>query len=70
MLTPTLILHSREDDLSSPAHASYISHHIGAPNELRWIDDSYHMIHLDRQHRQVADLTADYFGTSHASNHL
>ncbi|UXN58338.1 alpha/beta hydrolase [Phyllobacterium zundukense] len=70
MLTPTLILHSREDDLSSPVHARYISDHIGAPNELRWIDDSYHMIHLDRQHRQVADLTADYFGVGHASDHL
>jgi carboxylesterase len=68
MRTPTLILHAKEDDLSSPSHASYISSHIGAPNELRWIDDSYHMIHLDRQHRYVADFTADFFEANNASN--
>jgi carboxylesterase len=67
MRTPTLILHAREDDLSSPRHARYVSRHIGAPNELRWIDDSYHMIHIDRQHRQVAECTADYFEASHAA---
>jgi carboxylesterase len=28
---------------------------------LHWVDDSYHMIHIDRQYRQVADTTADFF---------
>ncbi|MBB3456802.1 carboxylesterase [Rhizobium sp. BK313] len=64
--TPTLILHAEDDDLSSPKHARYISDHIGGPHELRWIKDSYHMIHVDRQHRQVADFTADFFEASHA----
>ena len=66
MRTPTLILHAREDDLSAPRNASYIHSHIGAPSELRWVDDSYHMIHIDRQYRQVADTTADYFEAGHA----
>jgi carboxylesterase len=66
MRTPTLILHAREDDLSGPRHASYINSHIGGPSELRWIDDSYHMIHIDRQHRRVADYTIEYFETNHA----
>ncbi|MFT4184711.1 MAG: alpha/beta fold hydrolase [Rhizobium sp.] len=66
MRTPTLILHAEDDDLSSPRHARYISDHIGGPHELRWIKDSYHMIHVDRQHRQVADFTADFFEASHA----
>ncbi|ACM28196.1 MULTISPECIES: alpha/beta hydrolase [Rhizobium] len=66
MKTPTLILHAEDDDLSSPKHARYISDHIGGPHELRWIKDSYHMIHVDRQHRQVADFTADFFEASHA----
>ncbi|WFU01532.1 alpha/beta fold hydrolase [Rhizobium sp. CB3171] len=64
---PTLILHAEEDDLSNPRHARYISEHIGGPHELKWIKDSYHMIHVDRQHRQVAEFTADFFEASHAS---
>lgn len=66
--TPTLIMHSREDDLSGPAHAEYIAAHLGGRRELHWLDDSYHMIHVDRQHRQVADLTADFFEADHASS--
>jgi carboxylesterase len=65
--TPTLILHALEDDLSSPAHAQYISSHIGGPHRLQWIEDSYHMIHVDRQHRKVADLTADFFEANHVA---
>ena len=67
MRTPTLILHAPEDDLSSPDNARYISRHIGAPHELAWIEDSYHMIHVDRQHRRVTNLTADFFERNYAS---
>jgi carboxylesterase len=67
MRTPTLILHAPEDDLSSPRHARYVSRRIGAPNELRWIDDSYHMIHIDRQYHQVAGCTADFFEANYAA---
>jgi carboxylesterase len=67
MRTPTLILHAKEDDLSGPENARYLSRHIGAPNVLHWIDDSYHMIHIDRQHRYVADYTADFFEADHAA---
>lgn len=61
MQTPTLLLHAREDDLSSPRHARYIDKHIGAPCELHWLEDSYHMIHVDREYQKVADMTAAYF---------
>ncbi len=67
MQTPTLILHAEDDDLASPKHARYISDHIGSPHELKWIKDSYHMIHVDRQHRQVADFTADFFEARHVA---
>ncbi|MFF0952290.1 alpha/beta hydrolase [Rhizobium leguminosarum] len=67
MRTPTLILHSREDDLSGPGHAQYIASHIGGRRELRWLDDSYHMIHVDRQHRHVADVTAEFFEAEYAA---
>ncbi|WP_288427516.1 alpha/beta fold hydrolase [uncultured Agrobacterium sp.] len=69
MRTPTLIIHSREDDLSGPSHARYIADHIGGQNRLHWLDDSYHMIHVDRQHRVVADLTAQFFEAENAAKH-
>lgn len=66
MITPTLILHSKEDDLSSPNNARIIAAKIGAPHELHFIDDSYHMIHVDRQNRKVAQLTAAFFERNYA----
>lgn len=59
--TPTLILHAREDDLSNPRQAEYIARNLRGPNSLCWIEDSYHMIHVDRQHRSVARFTASFF---------
>ncbi len=58
---PTLILHAKEDDLSSPRNAELMDKHLGAPHRLEWIEDSYHMIHVDKQHKHVAALTADFF---------
>ena len=61
MSTPTLILHAREDDLSHPRHAHYIDRNLAAPHEFHWLEDSYHMIHVDREYDKVADLTSNYF---------
>ncbi len=65
MTTPAVIMHAREDDLSHPKNALYIDKHIGAPHELHWFEDSYHMIHVDREHKKVASLTADFFEKQH-----
>lgn len=67
MTTPTLIVHSREDDLSGPAHARYIAAHIGGRSRLHWLNDSYHMIHVDRQRHLVAEFTADFFEAEYAA---
>ncbi len=64
MSTPAVIMHAREDDLSHPRHSIYIDKHMAAPHELHWLEDSYHMIHVDREHEKVADLTAAYFEKS------
>jgi len=69
MRTPTLILHARHDDLSHPRNAEMIARHIAAPHALHWIEDSYHMIHVDRQHKRVADLTADFFESAVQANY-
>ncbi len=66
MNVPTLVLHAAEDDLSHPRNAKLIANRIGAKHELHWIDDSYHMIHVDRQHGKVSQLTSDFFKAQEA----
>jgi len=57
---PTLILHAREDDLAHPRNAELMNKIHQGPHELHWIDDSYHMIHLD-QYQRVVELCDQYF---------
>lgn len=59
---PTLILHAREDDMSHPRNAMRLRDTLGGPVELRFLDDCYHMVHVDRQRDLVGDLTAAFFG--------
>lgn len=62
LLQPTLILHAREDDMSHPRNALRLRDALGGPVELRFLDDCYHMVHVDRQRDLVGDLTAAFFG--------
>jgi carboxylesterase len=61
ILTPTLILHAREDDMSDVGNSRRIMKALGGPKQLELIEDSYHMIHIDRQHARVGTLTAEFF---------
>jgi len=68
--TPTLILHAREDDMSSPANAHRLQACLAGPTELTFLNDSFHMIHVDRERDLVAELSAGFFerhGTSVAA---
>lgn len=64
--TPSIIIHSTEDDLSGPVHPRYIADHIGGPKRLYWLNDSYHMVHMDREHKTVANMSAEFFESEHA----
>lgn len=68
--TPTLILHAREDDMSHPRNAWRLRDALGGPVEVRLLDDSYHMIHVDRERLRVADMTAEFFGVPAVSREL
>ena len=59
--TPTLLVHARDDDLSSPANALFIKDRIGGPCEIQWLTDSYHMVHVDQEHRLAAEHTRKFF---------
>ena len=50
-----------------PDHARYIAARLGGPKALHWLNDSYHMIHVDKEHRKVADLSTRFFEMNYAS---
>jgi carboxylesterase len=53
--TPTLVLHAREDDVTSTKNASYIAARIGGRVEKILLENSYHMITIDQERDLVAD---------------
>lgn len=62
--TPTLIVHAREDDMSDLRNATRLQRALAGPTELLVLEDSYHMVHVDKQHALVAERTAAFFGAS------
>ncbi len=58
---PCLIMHAREDDMSDPRNAWRLKHALGPRAEVRLFEDSYHMLHVDKERALVADETAAFF---------
>ena len=53
--TPILILHAQEDDMVSPKNARYLINYIGSlEKSLIILEDSYHMITIDKEKDKVA----------------
>lgn len=58
---PCLVVHATEDDVSTPSNARDIVDGVtAAPVELVLLEDSYHMITIDRERRTVIARTADF----------
>ena len=59
--TPTLLIHAKEDDMSHPRNAEYVAKQIGDKCQIHWLENSYHMVHIDQERHKVAALTIDFF---------
>ena len=59
--TPTLIVHARDDDMTSPRNADYVAKRLAGPVRQVMLDDCYHMITIDKQREEVAQQTANFF---------
>jgi carboxylesterase len=60
--TPVLLIHSREDDLSSLANVRYVQTRIGSERvAIVLVSDSYHMITLDNDGAYAAGKTIRFF---------
>lgn len=54
---PTLIIHAREDDHADLNNANYLQRALGGTVDMVVLDDSYHMVTIDKQRQVVVDQT-------------
>lgn len=57
---PILIMHSREDDHANLNNATYLQRALGGIVDMVVLNDSYHMITLDKQRQVVVDQTRTF----------
>lgn len=58
---PILIIHAKEDDMVSIKNSEYIYKNIGSSDKKMIIlEDSYHMITIDKEKRKVSQETIDF----------
>src|SRR5262249_52614032 len=56
--TPALIVQAREDDLSSIKNTEYLQRYLGGIVSTLMLDDSYHIVTVDRQRDLVIESSA------------
>ena len=57
---PALVMHAREDDVAGLSNAHYLQKHLAGQVKLVVLDDSYHMITIDRESATVITETAAF----------
>jgi carboxylesterase len=57
---PTAIYHPREDDQSDLSNALTLQKYLAGPVEMTVLDDSYHMVTIDRQRNVVVDRAVEF----------
>ncbi|HRN88067.1 alpha/beta fold hydrolase [Hyphomicrobium sp.] len=55
-----VVFHPRHDDQSDISNAFKLQRKLGGPVDVTVLDDSYHMVTLDRQRSVVVDRTVDF----------
>lgn len=58
--TPALIVHPRHDDIADLRNTMYLQRHLGGLVETVVLEDSYHIVTIDRQRDVVIDRTAAF----------
>lgn len=58
---PCLVAHATEDDVASLRNARLVMQRVGGPSELLLLEDSYHMITIDRERRTLIEHSARFF---------
>jgi len=58
---PCLVMHAAEDDMASVGNARLVMDRVSGPAKLVLLHDSYHMITVDRERREVIRESAEFF---------
>jgi carboxylesterase len=58
---PCLVVHSTDDDIASLRNVAVVERRVAAPVEKVLLDDSYHMVSVDRQRHIVIARSAAFF---------
>lgn len=66
--SPCLVAHASDDDVASTKNAELVMRGVSAPAELLLLEDSYHMITIDKQRRTLIERSAAFFDGIAASN--
>lgn len=64
---PTLILHPREDDMAGIDNSYFLQKKLGGRVEMVVLEDSYHMITIDRQRHVVVERTGQFISSTGAA---
>ncbi|HEU4709565.1 MAG TPA: alpha/beta fold hydrolase [Methylophilaceae bacterium] len=60
--SPTLVVHSTEDDTASLKNAHFVARRVSSTQvELFLVDDTYHVLTLDKRREDVAHRMAEFF---------
>lgn len=67
---PSLVVHSSDDDIASLGNARLIQQRVRGPVNTLLLDDSYHMVTVDRERHRVIEKSAEFFASlaSNAAN--
>jgi carboxylesterase len=67
IVAPLLIVHSTEDDMASLKNATFLADGVSSPIvEKFYVDDTYHVLTLDKRRDDVAARVAGFFVRLHA----
>ncbi len=58
--TPALVIHPREDDIADLSNAMYLQRKLAGPVDMLVLEDSYHLVTLDRQRNVVVERTVRF----------
>ena len=58
--SPALIMHPRDDDMADIDNAFHFQRHLGGPVDMVVLDDSYHIVTLDRQRNVVVEKSVEF----------
>jgi carboxylesterase len=62
LVAPMLIVHSTEDDMASLKNATFLASQVSSPHvETFYVDDTYHVLTLDKRKNDVAARVAEFF---------